>query len=249
MNNETGARQPAARPCIPDVPIDRSKADAASGGTGIFMRLRREWTNLHALVTIEADLVVANACDGLFGGARGLQPLASPVRQVLPVPGKFPPRMRIRVEHLREAFGWPEKARLGKTARAHPGFNLFQWNDDVSFLSLYQSIATLPLPSCRRPGSLVRLRLQPGCDAPDCIRQRCRNIDRAPANRAVRGRQHPEYRIGRLKILLLCVPSVLEISEPHLLHFDGALLRSEVFRHLIDRALRGPIRLATPEYH
>jgi hypothetical protein len=70
MNDETRPRKPNTAAGILDVPINRREPHSAASRARIFMRLRREWTNLGALIALHSDIVVSNTCDRAFASER-----------------------------------------------------------------------------------------------------------------------------------------------------------------------------------
>ena len=129
MNDQTGPGKPNPVAGIPDIPIDRRQPHAAGSRAGIFMRIRREWTNLGALITLHADIIVSDTRRRVFGRERRFQKLTQLLRHHMCAHAQFIERASIGIEDLAEAFVRSEKSRLGKVARAHPSFNLSQRYD------------------------------------------------------------------------------------------------------------------------
>jgi hypothetical protein len=144
MNDETRPRKPNTAASILDIPVDRRESYVAAYRAGIFMRLRREWTNLGALIALHANIVVSNTRDRAFGRDRGFQKPTQPLRQRIGAHAELAERAGIGIKDLAEAFVRSQKTRLGKAARAHPGFHFFQ-RDAAFFVSLCQSVAIIRL--------------------------------------------------------------------------------------------------------
>ena len=68
------------------------------------MRLRREWTNLWALIALHTNIVVSDTRDPAFGRNRGFEKVAQPLRQRAGAHAELAERAGIGVEDLAEAF-------------------------------------------------------------------------------------------------------------------------------------------------
>jgi hypothetical protein len=156
VNDETRPRKPNTAASILDIPVDRGESYVATYRAGIFMRLRREWTNLGALITLHANIVVSNTRDRAFGRDCGFQKPTQPLRERIGAHTELAERVSIGVEDSTEAFVRSQKTRLGKAARAHPGFHFFQ-RDAAFFVSLCQSVVIIRLAAIGPPAVLAVL--------------------------------------------------------------------------------------------
>ena len=87
------------------------------------MRLRRERTNLRALVALHVDFVASDTCDSAFRRERTFQKLLEPICQDTRAHAELIERSGIGIEDLAEAFVGSQKTRLRKAARSHSGFH------------------------------------------------------------------------------------------------------------------------------
>ncbi len=87
------------------------------------MRLRSIWTDLHTLVTLQANPKSIELRRYPAGNSRCREQSAQFIGQRLGVDVQFDQRARIGGEHLRETLVRTKKSGLRKVPRSHPRFD------------------------------------------------------------------------------------------------------------------------------